>query len=123
MTRWALRIPTVGHALRILAVSRFSECLALQLRSGQNPMRALLLAGKASGNAVLEYDMKKSVQALGEGDTLTDSLEYIGFFPPAFIQFIRTGEETGTAPTLMASAAALYRMELEMAIGLLVAVA
>lgn len=120
VTEFALEIPTLGRSLRTLAISRFARCLSLQLSTQLNPLTSLRLAAGASGNVVLEKRMESAVRALEEGSTLTESLATTGFFPPAFLQFLRAGEETGTAPELAGRAADLYELEVEAAVSALV---
>src|SRR4029079_17297963 len=48
-----------------------------------------------------------------EGDGVAGPLDRTGLFPPAAIQMIRVGEETGTLDTQIESAATYYARELE----------
>lgn len=116
-SRRALRVPYLGPVLKLLASSRFARSLALQLESGVLLSEAMPLAAQASGQPVLEEEMKACVQALFDGAALGQALGRSTVFPRGFVPMVETGEASGRSAFTLAWLADFYDLELEAALG------
>ncbi len=114
--RLMLAIPKLGDLWRLVAVTRFSQALALQLRVGLSVLEAVPQAGAATGSPALIADLTRSTTALREGSDVTDALAASDFFPRAFLACLRAGEESGKLPDCLQWLSRLNQLELEAAL-------
>lgn len=108
-----LALPGLGSLWRRIAVTRFSQALALQLRVGLSVLEAVPQAGAATGSPVLVSALAQSTAALREGSDLTDALAASDFFPGPFLACLRAGEESGKLPDCLQWLSRLNQLELE----------
>ncbi|MEY2600272.1 MAG: hypothetical protein RLZZ142_2531 [Verrucomicrobiota bacterium] len=90
------RLPFWGAARRHWALSRWAFAAESGFRSGISVYEVLTLAGAASASARLVAASHRAAQAIAKGETLGDSLERAGDFPETFVDFVRTGEHSGS---------------------------
>ena len=93
--RVKLGLPVIGKITRMFAVARFSRTLAALSRSGFGMGSGLDIAGKASGNAVLEEVAQRSRVRAERGEMFSETLRGSSMFPPMEADMIRTGETAG----------------------------
>lgn len=108
-----LSVPVAGSSLRILAVTRFAEVLAVLHAVGMPLLQALKYSAEASADPCMIKDMDAVCAAVNEGELLGDALSISDFFPPTFCHAIRAGEESGGLGDMLKSMADLYKVELE----------
>jgi type IV pilus assembly protein PilC len=113
ITRKLLTVPKFGPMLQTLLVGRFARALAVQMQAGVPILDALHLAGRASGNAVMEDVADQVVSRMLRGAMLSHALKRTGFFSPMFISVVRCGEETGEVAQLIGWLADLNDSELD----------
>lgn len=117
----ALRLPVLGNLLQQIAVIRFSQTLVNLLQVGLPILAALPLSAQATGNPILEESIQRSVQALRDGDPLSQALARAEFFPRSWVMALVAGEESGDLDRMLTSLAQLYSVDLEQKVSALIA--
>jgi type IV pilus assembly protein PilC len=113
LTRYALKLPVIGKAIRVIAVTRFARSMEILVTVGVNIDQALEMSMEASNNPVLIESTGEVVRNLRNGATLAESLQEADFFPRSFLQMVAVGEESGKLPHLISKLADIYEVELE----------
>jgi type II secretory pathway component PulF len=91
-----LRLPLVGEVLSNLACSRLCHNFSIMHRSGMTIPRIFeTLSDHLLGNRYLEGKVAQAFQELQLGQSLSESFEHAGGFPPLLLEGIRHGELTG----------------------------
>lgn len=116
LCRLLLRIPKIGHLIRLMGAAHFGEALAVQIKVGLGLLEALPNAAAASGNPVLEQAIPKTIEAAKDGRSLQQSLSLTEFFPRGFLLVLRAGEESGSVPETLQWLSRMYQLELEAAL-------
>jgi type IV pilus assembly protein PilC len=114
--RFKLRIPVFGNLFRKTALSRFSNTLAVLLRSGVPILQSLDIVSETVNNRVISKaidDVQKSVK---EGESIARPLGRHAVFPPMVVQMLAVGEETGSVDVMLAKVAEFYDNDVEAAV-------
>lgn len=90
-----LYFPGIGMAYQGVVQARFCRTLSLLLGARVPLIDALLLAGAASGSAVLEKAVSRASDVVAQGGRLVDGLRESRFFGPSFYWLLGTAEERG----------------------------
>jgi type IV pilus assembly protein PilC len=109
--RLKMRAPFIGKLVTASVSARFARTLSTLLEGGIPVIQALKIAGPTSGSDILAEAALNSAKLVEEGETISQSLEKSGLFPPMMIQMISVGEETGALPSLLDNAAEFYEEE------------
>lgn len=91
---WRLRVPVVGDALRLLAITRFCRILGTLLANGVPILQALAISRGATGSKVLGDRIGNALENVRAGKPLTDPLREGGYFPEQILAMIRVAEES-----------------------------
>ncbi len=111
--RWhalRLRIPVVGEMEREFGAARFTRTLALLLSNGTPILSALRIARASVSNESLAAAIERATTGVSEGRRM--SAELAGVLPPAALQLLSVGEETGKLGELSLRAAESYEADL-----------
>lgn len=109
--RWdavSLRVPVFGDLAGRIEMERFSRTLGTLLGSGVALPAALGMVRGTLSNSVLAAAVGDAQTGLREGDGLADRLARTGAFPPASLDFVRVGEQTGKLDEMLLHQADLY---------------
>ena len=98
------------RVLGSLYLARFARTLGFLLEGGLPILRAMELAGKASGNRFVESTVTKAAEKVSEGATLAGALEDL---PPVLRELIATGEKSGKLAEVLGRAADSYEGEFD----------
>lgn len=90
-----LKLPVFGPIINKIVISRFSRTLATLVRSGVSILEALEVAGKVSGNKIIEISTEQMRVSLQGGENISEPMERTGKFPPFMVKMIAIGEQTG----------------------------
>lgn len=90
-----MRLPLIGTILRLNLAIRFSRALALLLENGVELPAALKLVRATIANKAAEGMLDESYNALRKGKSFLDPIAESRLFPPALVNILRVGEETG----------------------------
>ena len=94
--RFKLRCPLLGQVALKVTLSRFCRTLGVLLASGVTIVEALRLAERVAGNVAIGQAAADAREAVSRGDTIANSLDRSGFFPPLVVSMIAVGEQSGT---------------------------
>jgi general secretion pathway protein F len=94
MEKWRLKIPVVGTALRLLAITRFCRILGTMLANGVPLLHALKIAKDATGSSILSERIAVATEAVRDGKRLSEPLAEGGFFPDQILAMITVAEES-----------------------------
>lgn len=94
MEKWQLKIPVVGTALRLLAITRFCRILGTMLANGVPLLAALKIAKDATGSNILSERIASAAEAVRDGKRLSEPLAEGGFFPDQILAMITVAEES-----------------------------
>ncbi len=94
--KYILRVPVIGNVVNNIAIARLSQNFATMHRSGITINKIFeILTDNVIGNRYLESQTAKAYQELQAGQSLSESFEKVGGFPPLLLGSIRHGETTG----------------------------
>jgi len=105
--------PVVGVILQYSAVERFCRIIGAMMRAGVPLPDTMAAAIESTNNPVFQHRLRTARDEMLEGDGVAEPLARTDLFPPAAIQMIRVGEETGTLDQQIESAANFYATETE----------
>ncbi|MFM7100375.1 MAG: type II secretion system F family protein [Verrucomicrobiota bacterium] len=91
---WRLRIPVVGSALRLLAITRFCRILGTMLANGVPLLAALKISRDATGSELLADRIAEANEAVRDGKRLSEPLSQGGFIPEQILAMITVAEES-----------------------------
>lgn len=108
-----LKLPLFGNVIIKSSCSRFAETLSSLLGSGLSMISALEITSRVVGNRAIEGAIKNSIEKVGRGSTLSETLKSSGIFPPMLINMIEIGEDSGTLEEVLKKTADVYDEEVE----------
>jgi general secretion pathway protein F len=100
-----LTLPLVGRLARGYNAARFASTLAMLATAGVPILKALQAAADTLSNAALRQDAQDALVLVREGAPLATALAQHPRFPRLLVMFSRLGEQTGTLPAMLQSAA------------------
>lgn len=113
MDRLLVRVPVFGKVHVRRCVNRWCESLALLLEGGVPILRAMPMAGSTIGNTFIQREFDKATSVIDTGESLAWALNQNKFVSEVSLQFIRTGEESGTLSEMLGRCAHRQRTELQ----------
>ncbi|ROQ90667.1 type II secretion system F family protein [Desulfosoma caldarium] len=93
--RVLLRTPIVGRAWRLSTLAFFFEYMSLLLGSGLDMLRSLEVLRQSVPSRKVKTLVPVVAESIGQGATLTEACEAVGFFNLMELRMIKTGEESG----------------------------
>ncbi len=108
-----LRLPLFGPLIRKAVMARTCRTMSLLLSSGIPLIEAMATVAQVSGNKVIEAALAESAAQVQQGATIADTLRRTGQFPSMVVQFVATGEESGTLPAMLGRAAGYYEQQVD----------
>jgi MSHA biogenesis protein MshG len=114
--RWLLRAPLIGPVLFRIVLSRFTSSLAGSLASGLTITVALQATAQTLGNAHMAAALDRLQNSVERGESLSRAAVATGAFPPALLQIMAIGEESGTLDELLQEMSVHYHSEVEYAV-------
>ena len=94
LERWQLKIPVVGMALRLLAITRFCRILGTMLANGVPLLAALKISQGATGSNILAANIAAAAEAVRDGKRLSEPLLASQFIPDQILAMIAVAEES-----------------------------
>jgi type IV pilus assembly protein PilC len=115
------KIPAMGKLFTRLYLSRISDNLDTMLTSGVSINRALDLTAEVVGSRVYKNIIKKVVEDVKAGSSLSSAFEkYPEQMPGIMVQMVKVGEETGSLGSILKTLGDFYKREVDDAIDTLV---
>jgi type IV pilus assembly protein PilC len=106
-----LRTPFIGPILRKIILARFANFFALMYQSGISILDALKTSEEIVANRVIADGLARAGQKISAGDSLADSFESLGVFPPLVVRMLRVGETTGALDAALLNVTYFYNRE------------
>jgi general secretion pathway protein F len=91
---WRLKIPVVGSAFQMLAITRFCRILGTMLHNGVPLLQALKISEGATGSSLLAERIAEATESVREGKALSGPLAAGGLFPEQILAMITVAEES-----------------------------
>jgi general secretion pathway protein F/type IV pilus assembly protein PilC len=91
---WQHRVPVVGTALKMLAITRFCRILGTMLANGVPMLGALKIAKDATGSRLLGEKIAIAAESIRDGKSLSGPLSQGGLFPDQIMAMITVAEES-----------------------------
>jgi type IV pilus assembly protein PilC len=108
-----LRIPFVGPILQKIILARFANFFALMYQSGITILDAMKTSEEIVDNRVIADGLARAGQQISSGDSVADSFENLGMFPPLVVRMLRVGEATGALDTALLNVTYFYNREVK----------
>ena len=96
-----LRLPLVGPTILKIILSRFANVFALMYRSGITVLDAIKTSEEVVNNKVISDSLVRAGQQITAGESLSETFQNLGVFPPLVIRMLRVGENTGALDTAL----------------------
>ena len=93
--QYKLKIPKAGELFRDLALVRFVNYLRILYRAGIQIHQSFSILRDVVGNRFYQQKLDRMKEFIMEGESLADSMEKAGGFPPLLERSFRVGEKTG----------------------------
>jgi MSHA biogenesis protein MshG len=108
-----LRAPLIGSIVRRAVLGRFTQSMALTIRSGVPVVHALNVVAGVVDNAYVSERIKTMRQGIEKGDSISRTAAATGLFTPLVLQMLAVGEETGALDQLLEETALHYQAEVD----------
>ena len=92
--QWRMRVPVVGTALRMVAITRFCRILGTMLTNGVPLLQAMNIAKGATGSTLMAERIADAAESVREGKSLTAPLGVGGLFPEQVLAMLSVAEES-----------------------------
>lgn len=92
--RYRMKIPFIGNAMRMVAISRFCRILGTLLANGVPLLQSLGIAKDATGSALMSEQIAKAMENVRDGKSLSEPLKEGKMFPDQIMAMITTAEES-----------------------------
>ena len=94
LERAQFKVPVVGMALKMVAITRFCRILGTMLANGVPLLPALKIGKDATGSWLLAAQIQNATESVREGKTLSEPLGQGGMFPEQILAMITVAEES-----------------------------
>lgn len=106
-----LRMPLIGSTLQKIILSRFANIFALMYRSGITILDAIKICEDVVGNKVISDGLARAGQQISAGESLSETFQNLGMFPPLVIRMLRVGENTGALDSSLMNITYFYNRD------------
>lgn len=94
LERWRMKLPVIGAALRMVAITRFCRILGTMLTNGVPLLQAMNIAKGATGSTLMADRIAEAAESVREGKSLTAPLAVGGLFPEQVLAMLAVAEES-----------------------------
>lgn len=103
--RLKLRIPLFGNLMRLSAIARFAQTLAIQVQNSVGLIESIRVAAPANNNKYIERSLLKIADHIEQGESITQAFQRESLFQGVVQQMISAGEQSGDLGTPLVSVA------------------
>lgn len=111
--QFVMKVPLFGEIVIKGNLAAFSNTLATLLSSGVTLIDALDVCIETIDNVVIAEDISEVRKKVTEGQTLSQPLSKIQYFPELVTQMIKVGEQTGQIDSMLAKVATVFEEEVD----------
>jgi type IV pilus assembly protein PilC len=108
-----LNFPGFKNLNKKIITSRFTQNLSIALFSGVTMIDAIEIVSALLGNKFIQKKLMDARAEVIKGETLSDSLEKMNFFPSMMVSMVGIGEESGSLDDILEKTAEFYDREVE----------
>ncbi len=108
-----LHLPVIGPIIQKIIMSRFTNFFALMYQSGITILDAIKTSEEIVGNRVIADGLVRAGQQINAGESLTETFQNLGIFPPLVIRMLRVGEATGALDTALMNCTYFYNRDVK----------
>ena len=108
-----LHLPVIGPIMQKIIMSRFTNFFALMYQSGITILEAIKTSEDIVGNRVIADGLMRAGAQINAGDSLTETFQNLGIFPPLVIRMLRVGEATGALDTALMNVTYFYNRDVK----------
>lgn len=108
-----LRLPILGDILQKIILARFANFFALMYRSGITILEAMRTSEEIVANRYIAGGIRRAGQQINAGESLSESFQNLGMFPPLVIRMLRVGENTGALDTALLNVTYFYNRDVK----------
>jgi general secretion pathway protein F/type IV pilus assembly protein PilC len=94
MEEWRIKIPVIGTALRMVAITRFCRILGTMLANGVPLLQAMNIAKGSTGSTLMGDRIAEAAESVREGKSFTAPLAVGGLFPEQVLAMLAVAEES-----------------------------
>lgn len=113
---YKMKIPAFGPVIAGRFYAQFCQTMANLINNGVPLLNSLKLITRGTTNSYVKTHLESAVLDVGEGNSLARSMEKSGAFPPALVDRVAIGEQTGELGLAFSKAAAKYDDDLDVRI-------
>jgi type II secretory pathway component PulF len=103
--RIKLSLPLFGNLMRLAAVARFAQTLAIQVQNSVSLIESIRVAAPANNNKYVECTLLSIAEHIEQGETITLAFQRESLFQGVVQQMIAAGEQSGDLAGPMLSVA------------------
>ena len=103
--RLKLKIPLFGNLMRLSAIARFAQTLAIQVQNSVGLIESIRVAAPANNNKYIERSLLKIADHIEHGEGIAQAFERESLFHGVVQQMISAGEQSGDLGTPLVSVA------------------
>jgi type IV pilus assembly protein PilC len=111
-----LEIRVIGPLVKKMAIARFARTLGTLYGAGVPILHAMELTAGGIGNRVMEKLLRKSLENISEGSSVTQALGKVKVFTPMAMSMMAAGEETGSLDVMLNELAEFYETQVEISV-------
>jgi type IV pilus assembly protein PilC len=108
-----LHLPVIGPIIQKIIMSRFTNFFALMYQSGITILDAIKTSEQIVDNRVIADGLMRAGQQINAGESLTETFQNLGIFPPLVIRMLRVGEATGALDTALMNCTYFYNRDVK----------
>jgi general secretion pathway protein F len=94
LERVRMKVPVIGTAFKMIAITRFCRILGTMLANGVPMMQALKISEGATGSMLLAERIKEAADSVRDGKALSAPLGADNLFPDQILAMIAVAEES-----------------------------
>jgi len=118
--KFKLKTPYIGDLYKKMYLSRILGNMQTMLESGVSMVSTMETTAKVVDSVVYQSILKKSIEAIKSGVSVSDSLTGYDEIPNITVQMIKIGEETGELSSILDTLSRFYEREVNGAVDMLV---
>ncbi|WP_153464684.1 type II secretion system F family protein [Sediminibacillus terrae] len=113
LDRAKLKLPLFGKFLQKALLARMTQTLSSLLASSVPILQAISITERVIGNKMFKQVLKRSRDALEEGESFAGPMKEHWAFPKLVTQMIAVGESSGSLDKMLKKVADFYEQELD----------
>lgn len=115
----ALASPIFGKIIHMAFVARFCKTLSTLIAAGVPVLDAFKILSEMTSNVILQRGVLMTRERMMEGQSISKSMETVGFFPGVSIKMTQIGENSGSLANVMEKTSEYYEKKVDALVSLM----